>query len=111
VREPVKHEEVKTTFRWTWECPECGRECAAWIYPKGDQQLCGTCRDKKYQKEHWEEWATQYPNLVNARLVGGIFDVWLQGIVLETEEGQRVKLEIDTGWERGEEKLVVAEED
>ena len=103
----VVKQETRTVTTWAWSCSECGTDVEKRWQPRAPY-LCDQCTEKKKQEEGWWWWSAKYPELVGARLVGGVFDYHdLEAVILETEDGRKARIEMESGWERGEEELVV----
>jgi hypothetical protein len=111
--EPHLTEQQKTITigEWTWQCDECGVSLTAEWRPSSPY-LCNKCRNERKQADSWAWFSEEYPELVGAKVVGGIFDGhYIKGVIVEATDGTRARFEIDRGWEGGDEELVVAWED
>ena len=108
--EPKKIEHQVTETEWTWNCPDCGIERQARHKPLALR--CHKCQETEEYKAAQERWKEYHPELIGATVVGGTVDFGeMKSIIVETKDGQRARLEIELGWEGGDEQLVVAWED
>lgn len=107
----VERQETIIVDEWSWQCSECGISLTSEWRPS-PPYLCGKCAEKKEQADGWTWFSEEHPELVNAKLIGAVFDGHdIKGIIVETTDGARARFEIDRGWEGGDEELVVAWED